>query len=613
MTKKARRRGSLFALGGLGLVVAVLIVASGVGWGSKEAPAIEGVAVQRGLLRISVVERGNLKAANSVSLKCELEGQTTIQTLPVKNGAEVQAGDVLCILDTSELEMRKVQQGIQVQNARASLTKAEKSYEIQASQNESDIEKALRLLDFARLDLRKYEEGDKPQLLQKADEDILLRDEELQRAKQDLAWSEKLAERGFLEQTQLDADRLAKSRADVALNQARRAKELLEDYEIPRTVQELEAEVKETGAEYDRVQLRAAARIADFESDLETSRAKFQLEQEEYDKIVEQIEKATLRAPVRGTVVFTMAEQSRWGGGSPIQEGAQVREGQEIMTIPSSDDFLAEASLHESVIEKVREGMPCVVTVDALQLRVPGVVRYKARQNDQNAWFANPDLRLYKTEIELTGADERMRPGMSCNVEILVRDIEDALFVPVQSVFPDGPGHVAFLSQGNQSVKRAVQVGENNGKWVEIVAGLSENELVLLAQPPGTTLAPPPEHRDERPEGAGPPGEGGGGPGGPGGRGPSPTAAHVDEDSSGSAGEASAVAGDEDAADADGGQGDGRGDRRDAAERWKKALEAETDPAKREEMQKRMQAMRETSERGGPSGSDASGAPSGSQ
>jgi HlyD family secretion protein len=608
MTKKARRRGPLFALAGLGLVVVVLMVASGVGWGGKEAPPIEGVAVQRGLLRISVVERGNLKAANSVSLKCELEGQTTIQTLPVKNGAEVQAGDVLCILDTSELELRKVQQGIQVQNARAALTKAEKNYEIQASQNESDVDEALRLLDFARLDLRKYEDGDKPQLLQKADEDILLRDEELKRAQQDLDWSEKLAERGFLEQTQLDADRLAKSRAEVALNQARRAKELLEDYEIPRKVLELEAEVKETEAEHDRVRLRAAARIADFESDLETSRAKFQLEQEEYDKIVQQMGIATLRAPVSGTVVFTMAEQSRWGGGSPIQEGAQLREGQEIMTIPSSGDFLAEASLHESVIEKVREGMPCTVTVDALQLRVPGVVRYKSRQNDQNAWFANPDLRLYKTEIELTQADERMRPGMSCNVEILVRDIEDTLFVPVQSVFPDGAGHVAFLSQGNEAVKRPVEVGENNGKWVAIASGLSEGDVVLLAQPPGTSLAPPPEHpKSDLPDGAGRPVE----PGEPGGRAPSPTA-HAGEGERPTDGAPAAAAGVEDAADAEGPR-DGRGDRRDAAERWQKELEAETDPAKREELQKRMQAMREGARRGDPPESGSSGSPSGSQ
>ncbi len=591
MTKKASRRGWLFALAGLGIVGAVLFATAGAGWGRKEAPAIAGVPVQRGLLRISVVERGNLKASNSVSLKCEVEGQTTIQTLPVKNGAEVQAGDVLCVLDTSELELRKVQQEIQVQNANASHVKAKQNYEIQQSQNASDIDKAKRLLDFARLDLTKYLEGDKPQILQAGDEDILLRDEEIRRADQNLAWSEKLAERGFLEQTQLDADRLSKTRAEVALNQARRAKVLLEDYEIPRKVLELEAEVREREAELERVDLRARARIVDFESDLKTSEAKLNLEQEEYAKITSQIEMATIRAPVAGTVVFTIAEQSRWGGGSPIQEGASVREGQEIMTIPSSNDFIAEASLHESVIEKVHEGMSCVVTVDALQASLPGVVRYKSRQNDQNAWFANPDLRLYKTEVELLEVDPRMRPGMSCNVEILVKEIPEALYVPVQSVFPDGAGHVAFLSEQGTPVKRPVEIGENNGKWVVVAAGLSEGDIVLLAQPPGTTLAPAPEHSaPDQPDQPLQPGEGRFGEPRPE-RTPSTTTRAEGGDGphvGAPGGNPSPLAGGE--------HGEGKGDPKDpaAAERWKKMMEeAEKDPAQRDEMHKRMQAWRE--------------------
>ncbi len=585
MSNKTRKRSWFFLVGGLLLAGAIWAASAGAGWSSKESGTIEGRAVERGTLRISVVERGNLKAAHSVSLKNEVEGETRILSMPIKNGAEVQVGELLCTLDTSELELRRVQQEIQVQNSEAEHIKATQTHEIQQSQNESDIEEAERLLEFARLDLRKYLEGDRPQLLQKAEEDILLRDEELKRAEQDLSWSEQLAARGFLEQTQLDADRLAKTRSEVALKQAQRAKELLELFEIPRTTRELEAESKEKEAELERVRLRARARIVDFEADVRTSQAKLDLEREELAKLVSQIEKATIRAPVAGTVVFTIEDRGRWGGGTPIQEGATVREGQEIMTIPSSDSFLAEASLHESVLEKVREGMSCIVTVDALAQSAPGVLRYKARQHDQNAWFANPDLRVYKTEIELLETDSRMRPGMSCSVEILVDQIQGALYVPVQCIFADGESHVAFAKEKGGIVKRKVEVGQNNAKWVEVLAGLSEGEIVFLSQPPGFNLAPAPDQGRAETEGAW----------------DSAQQAAARADGTGTPAPPSASpSGERDRGPRD---REGREDRGADGERWKKALEeASSDPAKLEELRKEMQEHRGREEPSRPGG-----------
>ncbi|HED66246.1 MAG TPA: efflux transporter periplasmic adaptor subunit [Planctomycetes bacterium] len=465
---------------------------------AADAGKIEGAEVRRGPLRISVVERGNLKAADSVELKSEVAGSTTILYL-IEEGTEVHAGDLLCELDTSALVDRKVQQEIKVQNALATYTKAQQSYEIQVSQNTSDIARGKRDVEFAELDLRKYMEGEKPQELQKADEDILLRTEELQRAEQSLSWSEKLAEKGFLEQTQLDADRLAKSRAEVALAQAKRAKDLLVNYTIPRREKELQAAVEESRRELDRIGLQAKARLADYDANLKTSKAKYELEESELAKLLDQIEKAHMRAPVDGMVVYAMEERGRYGGGQPIQEGTTVRERQAIITIPSEKGFLAEASLHESVIEKVIPGMDCLVTVDALGTTVPGRVQFKAVLPDQQSWWANPDLRVYRTQVEILEPSPRMRPGMSCSIEILVDDLEDVIYIPVQSVFLDGGRPVALVARNGTVEKRPIEVGQNNERWVEVRSGLEEGETVLLSLPPGVTLSPSEEGRGSGP------------------------------------------------------------------------------------------------------------------
>ena len=69
-----------------GWIAAIAIVAlAGAGWkysqsgdeGNKQSQIVASEVV-RGDLPISVVERGNLKAANSLELKSEVEGSTTI-------------------------------------------------------------------------------------------------------------------------------------------------------------------------------------------------------------------------------------------------------------------------------------------------------------------------------------------------------------------------------------------------------------------------------------------------------------------------------------------------------------------------------------------------------
>ena len=485
-----RRKTFGYLVIGIGVLVVGGWIVTKAGFGAEPEGVVEGVPVLRGPLKISVVERGNLKAAGSVDLKSEIEGQTTVLWL-IEEGKYVEPGDKLCELDTADLVERRVQQEIVVQNIEAEYVKAQQNLAIQESQNESDIKRAERDREFAGADLTKYLEGDWPQQRQQAEEDIVIADEELTRARQELEWSQKLFERGFLEQTQLDADRLAETQATIKLNRTKRALLLLEEHDFPRQRAELDADVEELGRELERVKLQARARLVDYEANLRSSKARLDLESEKLVKLDSQIEKAILVAPVAGMVVYAVEERGRWGGGEPMQEGTSVRERQKIITIPSSEGFVAEASLHESVLEMVNVGQPCVVTVDALADRaLTGRVKFKALLPDQQSFFSNPDLRVYRAQIEIVEIDERLRPGMSCSVEILVEELQDALHVPVQSIFLDGGKPIAFVREAGDTAKRPVEVGENNGRFVHLKSGLEEGEIVLLSQPPGFSLEP---------------------------------------------------------------------------------------------------------------------------
>jgi HlyD family secretion protein len=163
-----------------------------------------------------------------------------------------------------------------------------------------------------------------------------------------------------------------------------------------------------------------------------------------------------------------------------------VRERQEILTIPNADDMIVQAKLHESVLKQVRVGQSCVVRIDALPgQQFTGRVSFVALLPDQNSWWANPSTRIYRADIQITSGAAEIRPGMSCLVEILIEDLPDTLFVPVQCVFRHGQENVSFVVAKGATEMRPVEVGRHNDLWVQVLSGLKENETVLLSSPPG--------------------------------------------------------------------------------------------------------------------------------
>jgi multidrug resistance efflux pump len=120
-------------------------------------------AARRGLLNITVLEGGSIRAVESQEIKCEVRvGYQGIKILKiVEEGYEVTPEDirtnkVLVELDSSDLQKQIVQQDIQYESAVASLTDAQQNYEIQLNQNLSDIKAAEQKVRFARMDFDKF-------------------------------------------------------------------------------------------------------------------------------------------------------------------------------------------------------------------------------------------------------------------------------------------------------------------------------------------------------------------------------------------------------------------------------------------------------------------------
>ena len=454
---KSKHRWALILLS-----LVVVLIAGIVAWKLLLAPNRSGekvpvFVVKRGPLTISITESGTIKSRDRVMVKSEVEGRAAILWL-IDEGTDVQKGDLLVQLDSSSMEDRKVQQQTSRLNAEAAFIRSRENLAVIKSQGESDIAKAELTYKFSKLDLNKYLKGEYPQELDQAEAQITIAKEELSRAEQKLKWSVTLAEEGYITDTELQADELASKRSELDVELAQGKLRVLQEYSHPRTEEQLSSDIIQAEQALERVRRRAEADNIQAEADLKAKEAEFHRKEDILDKTVKQIAKCRITAPVAGMAIYSTTGKGSWRGNvEPLAEGQDVRERQELIYLPTTSSMMAEIKIHESSLRKVRTGMRTLISCDALPGKVfTGTVGKIALLPDAQSVWLNPDLKVFPTEIYLDGNGEEIRPGMTCQAEIIVQ----GTFVTYDDgVFEAAPFYQSGLLQPLDVVQETVGAG----------------------------------------------------------------------------------------------------------------------------------------------------------
>ncbi len=470
------------------IVVAILGAGAGIAawFASDGAAAYAGPTgeVRRGDLTISVTESGSLRNRDLEIVTNRVEGRTTILWI-IEEGQFVEPGDLLVELDSSDLEDRLIEREISVQNAEADFIRSEQELKVTESRTQSEIAQAELTLRFAQLDLRKYlaEDGEYAQERSRLEANRDLALEERTRAQQRFNDSETLFRRGFITPLELEGDRLSMQRANIDVQMAEANLSMLETYNHERQREQLESDVEQAHEALERTRMRAEADMVQARANFNARSQELQRQRQQLARLETQIEMCTIVAPSAGMVVYeTSANTGRRANQEPLEAGQEVRERQELIYLPASEGMIAEIRVHESALDRIDVGMPARVTVDARPGRVyEGVVRRIAPMPDAQSIWLNPDLTVYSTQIEVDARD--LRTGMSCRAEIIVEELTDVLYVPIQSVIRYGGLHYAYVQTPSGPRPRRVEIGLDNNRVVHIRSGLEEGEIVLLAPP----------------------------------------------------------------------------------------------------------------------------------
>ena len=335
-------------------------------------------------------------------------------------------------------------------------------------------------------------DGEALQRIRELSSDIHLAKEELGRAQEKKSQSERLLEKGYVSAEEFEADRLALKRREIAEEQAETARSQFVDYDFPKEVAKLLSQVVEAEDGVVRVKKRAAANEAQKRFALISKQKQKELKVRRLQSYLAQEKMSTIHATQPGLIVYASSgRERRWGNDDRIDVGASVREGQDLIKIPSPRSLGARISVHETFIDRVEEGQDAWITVDAMPgVRIPAQVKSVARlPNPADRWL-NPDLKVYTTILEFKDEQRALKPGMSAEVEILIAELEDVLAAPVQAVAGTVEEPAVYVWTDAGAERRPVKLGLASEHFVEIREGVQPGERLLL-DPPREAMAAP--------------------------------------------------------------------------------------------------------------------------
>jgi len=87
--------------------------------------------------------------------------------------------------------------------------------------------------------------------------------------------------------------------------------------------------------------------------------------------------------------------------------------------------------------------------------------------------------RTVTIKVSIDQHKEKLRPGMSCDVEILIDKIPDAPLVPTNLLMGRGEKRYVFVVENGSVKKRYLRLGLSNWDFTVVEDGLREGEEII--------------------------------------------------------------------------------------------------------------------------------------
>jgi membrane fusion protein, heavy metal efflux system len=222
---------------------------------------------------------------------------------------------------------------------------------------------------------------------------------------------------------------------------------------------------KKISSEKDYLTQKAALAEADIA--LTASQQKLRalgLSQSYLDKLksaaVEELAKYEIRAPITGTIIK-----------KHISLGEAVSVESDTFTIAETATVWVDVTVYPEDLRDVREGQTVRIQLDESDT-LEGQIAFVTADVQE-------DTRTAVARVVSENAGGRLKPGMFIKVWIELGEETGGVRIPKSAVqnFKNSP--VVFVQEGESFEPRAVKLGRENSKYVQVLSGVSEGESYI--------------------------------------------------------------------------------------------------------------------------------------
>ena len=415
---------------------------------------------------VTVKLTGTLVATDVVTLKSELEGETTIQSI-VDEGTEVKGntiyeikigdtiksiadeqkkdslsiqllnkeldldwghlpvgqeieipGDLLVELDPLRLRERINTQDIAVQRAENTLNRAKGNLATLRLSTALAMKVAENSLQNADMDQEKTQNSTVKNYVQNLEGMIANFEKDVTLAEKNLKAYTKLKELGFVSEVEVLREESSKAKTLHNIKMAKVDLDAYRKYDRVSLLSLKQLAVDEASVNIEKTKVKNKADLSDANSTVYTADKTLELEKEKLEDLREQMANTKIYAPQSGTVVYW--SEHRYGRGEPIINGAQVHRGRNLIKLPKSKSLKVEISVPQAKRSQLKKDMRAWVQVEDITL--PGTLSLLGTNVDNNQ-RGHSDKSYFKGEISLdesNGLPSDVAEGMKVTVEIQV-------------------------------------------------------------------------------------------------------------------------------------------------------------------------------------------------
>lgn len=225
----------------------------------------------------------------------------------------------------------------------------------------------------------------------------------------------------------------------------------------------LEAQAKLAATNLDRArELRAADTNA--RADLEAAEAVAASTQSAVATLRATLAKKHIVAPFAGRL-----------GIAQIYPGQFLGKAEAIVQLETLDPVFVDFTLPQQAIARVAAGQPVHVRVDAFPERVfEGTIAAIAPR-------VNDSTRSLSLRAAVPNREEVLRPGMFCQVQVVLPGTERSIVLPTTAVVYNPYGNFVYVVVQGVAQQRFIQTGAQRGNVISVLSGLKPGEEVVTS------------------------------------------------------------------------------------------------------------------------------------